>query len=189
MNIQNILADLGIQDQNHGVMIGADTFGSGASIDSHSPVDGKRIASLSTASHDDYERVMAAATDAFVEWRKWTAPQRGEVVRQYGDALRAKKDSLGALVSYEMGKSYQEGLGEVQEMIDICDFAVGQSRQLYGLTMHSERPNHRMYEQYHPLGVVGIISAFNFPVAVWCWNTALAWISGCLLYTSPSPRD
>jgi delta 1-pyrroline-5-carboxylate dehydrogenase len=186
MNIQNILADLGIQDQNHGVMIGAKTFGSGATIDSHSPVDGKRIASLSSASNDDYERVMAAATDAFVEWRKWTAPQRGEVVRQYGDALRAKKDSLGALVSYEMGKSYQEGLGEVQEMIDICDFAVGQSRQLYGLTMHSERPNHRMYEQYHPLGVVGIISAFNFPVAVWCWNTALAWISGDVCVWKPS---
>ena len=188
MNIPNILADLGIQDQNHGVMIGANAFGSGASIDSHSPVNGKRIASLSTASNDDYERVMAAATDAFVEWRKWTAPQRGEVVRQYGDALRAKKDSLGALVSYEMGKSYQEGLGEVQEMIDICDFAVGQSRQLYGLTMHSERPNHRMYEQYHPLGVVGIISAFNFPVAVWCWNTALAWISGDVCVWKPSEK-
>ena len=133
-----------------------------ASIESHSPVDGKRIASLSTATADDYERVMNAASEAFVEWRKWTAPQRGEVVRQYGEALRAKKESLGALVSYEMGKSYQEGLGEVQEMIDICDFAVGQSRQLYGLTMHSERPNHRMYEQYHPLGVVTMKQKPNY---------------------------
>ncbi len=188
MNISNILADLGIHDHNPCVMIGADAFGSGAAIDSRSPVDGRRIASLSTATADDYQRVMTAATEAFVEWRTWTAPQRGEVVRQYGDALRAKKASLGALVSYEMGKSYQEGLGEVQEMIDICDFAVGQSRQLYGLTMHSERPNHRMYEQYHPLGVVGIISAFNFPVAVWCWNTALAWIAGDVCVWKPSEK-
>ncbi len=188
MNIQTILADLGIQDSNAGVMIGARTLGAGPSIDSLSPVDGKRIASVTSATADDYAQVMDAATAAFVEWRKWTAPQRGEIVRQYGDALRAKKESLGALVSYEMGKSYQEGLGEVQEMIDICDFAVGQSRQLYGLTMHSERPNHRMYEQYHPLGVVGIISAFNFPVAVWCWNTALAWICGDVCVWKPSEK-
>ena len=188
MNIQAILADLGIQDSNAGVMIGARTLGAGPSIDSHSPVDGKRIASVTSATDDDYAQVMDAAAAAFVEWRKWTAPQRGEIVRQYGDALRAKKESLGALVSYEMGKSYQEGLGEVQEMIDICDFAVGQSRQLYGLTMHSERPNHRMYEQYHPLGVVGIISAFNFPVAVWCWNTALAWICGDVCVWKPSEK-
>ena len=188
MNIQAILADLGIQDSNAGVMIGARTLGAGPSIDSLSPVDGKRIASVTSATADDYAQVMEAATAAFVEWRKWTAPQRGEIVRQYGDALRAKKESLGALVSYEMGKSYQEGLGEVQEMIDICDFAVGQSRQLYGLTMHSERPNHRMYEQYHPLGVVGIISAFNFPVAVWCWNTALAWICGDVCVWKPSEK-
>ncbi|MGB0150071.1 MAG: aldehyde dehydrogenase family protein [Flavobacteriales bacterium] len=188
MNIQAILADLGIQDSNAGVMIGARTLGAGPSIDSLSPVDGKRIASVTSATADDYGQVMDAATAAFVEWRKWTAPQRGEIVRQYGDALRAKKESLGALVSYEMGKSYQEGLGEVQEMIDICDFAVGQSRQLYGLTMHSERPNHRMYEQYHPLGVVGIISAFNFPVAVWCWNTALAWICGDVCVWKPSEK-
>ena len=188
MNIQAILADLGIQDSNAGVMIGARTLGAGPSIDSLSPVDGKRIASVTSATADDYSQVMDAATAAFVEWRKWTAPQRGEIVRQYGDALRAKKESLGALVSYEMGKSYQEGLGEVQEMIDICDFAVGQSRQLYGLTMHSERPNHRMYEQYHPLGVVGIISAFNFPVAVWCWNTALAWICGDVCVWKPSEK-
>jgi aldehyde dehydrogenase (NAD+) len=188
MNIQAILADLGIQDSNAGVMIGARTLGAGPSIDSLSPVDGKRIASVTSATADDYAQVMDAATAAFVEWRRWTAPQRGEIVRQYGDALRAKKESLGALVSYEMGKSYQEGLGEVQEMIDICDFAVGQSRQLYGLTMHSERPNHRMYEQYHPLGVVGIISAFNFPVAVWCWNTALAWICGDVCVWKPSEK-
>ena len=121
---------------------------------------------------------MSAATSAFKSWRTVPAPKRGEMVRQFGDKLRTHKEALGKLVSYEMGKSYQEGLGEVQEMIDICDFAVGLSRQLHGLTMHSERPGHRMYEQYHPLGVVGIISAFNFPVAVWCWNTALAWISG-----------
>ncbi len=131
---------------------------------------------------------MEATGKALVEWGKWIAPDRGEIVRQFGDALREKKESLGALVSYEMGKSYQEGLGEVQEMIDICDFALGQSRMLYGLTMHSERRNHRMYEQYHPLGVVGIISAFNFPVAVWCWNTALAWVSGDVCVWKPSEK-
>jgi aldehyde dehydrogenase (NAD+) len=121
---------------------------------------------------------MDSAVKAFSYWKGLPAPQRGEIVRQYGEKLREYKEPLGQLVSYEMGKSLQEGLGEVQEMIDICDFAVGLSRQLHGLTMHSERPGHRMYEQYHPLGVVGIISAFNFPVAVWCWNTALAWICG-----------
>jgi len=134
MNIQAILADLGIKDTNPGVMIGAQELGSGPNIDSHSPVDGQRIASVSSATEADYQQVMDAASSAFVEWRKWTAPQRGEIVRQYGDALRAKKESLGALVSYEMGKSYQEGLGEVQEMIDICDFAVGQSRQLFPIS-------------------------------------------------------
>jgi aldehyde dehydrogenase (NAD+) len=121
---------------------------------------------------------MQTANEAFLVWRKMPAPKRGEIVRQYGDRLRAYKQELGMLVSYEMGKSLQEGLGEVQEMIDICDFAVGLSRQLYGLTMHSERPSHRMYEQYHPLGIVGVISAFNFPVAVWSWNSALAWVCG-----------
>ena len=133
---------------------------------------------MSTTTKEDYERVMTAAQDAFKTWRKIPAPQRGEIVRQFGEKLRVLKQPLGELVSYEMGKSLQEGLGEVQEMIDICDFAVGLSRQLHGLTMHSERPGHRMYEQYHPLGIVGIISAFNFPVAVWSWNTALAWICG-----------
>lgn len=188
MDIQKILSELGISDNNNGVMIGSRSFGSGASFGSVSPTDGKRIASVTSATKEDYEEVIKASSEAFVEWRKWSAPERGEVVRQFGEALRAKKDSLGALVSYEMGKSYQEGLGEVQEMIDICDFAVGQSRMLYGLTMHSERRNHRMYEQYHPLGIVGIISAFNFPVAVWCWNTALAWISGDTCVWKPSEK-
>ena len=188
MDIRQILSDLGIKDTNSGVMIGGRNLGSGPSMDSISPTDGKKIASLSTATESDYEEVMEAPGKAFVEWGKWSAPERGEIVRQFGDALREKKESLGALVSYEMGKSYQEGLGEVQEMIDICDFALGQSRMLYGLTMHSERRNHRMYEQYHPLGVVGIISAFNFPVAVWCWNTALAWVSGDVCVWKPSEK-
>ena len=189
MDIKQILSDLGVKDTNAGVMIGGRTLGSGPSMDSLSPTDGKKIASLSTATASDYEEVMEASAKAFIEWGKWSAPERGEIVRQFGDALREKKASLGALVSYEMGKSYQEGLGEVQEMIDICDFALGQSRMLYGLTMHSERRNHRMYEQYHPLGVVGIISAFNFPVAVWCWNTALAWISGDVCVWKPSEKS
>ena len=188
MDIKNILSDLGIAENNNGVMIGSRTMGSGPSVSSYSPTDGKLIGSVTTATKDDYEAAVKAASEAFVEWRKWSAPERGEVVRQFGEALREKKESLGALVSYEMGKSYQEGLGEVQEMIDICDFAVGQSRMLYGLTMHSERRNHRMYEQYHPLGIVGIISAFNFPVAVWCWNTALAWVSGDTCIWKPSEK-
>ena len=189
MDIKQILADLGIKETNAGVMIGGRGLGSGPNIDSISPTNGAKIASVSTATETDYAEVMDATSKAFVEWRKWSAPERGEVVRQFGDALREKKESLGALVSYEMGKSYQEGLGEVQEMIDICDFALGQSRMLYGLTMHSERRNHRMYEQYHPLGVVGIISAFNFPVAVWCWNTALAWVSGDVCVWKPSEKS
>ena len=189
MDIQNILRELNIQPVNPGVMIGTEAFGSGPAIESISPVDGKIIASLTSATEEDYERVIAAAQAAFVEWRSIPAPKRGEVVRQFGDALREKKDALGALVSYEMGKSLQEGLGEVQEMIDICDFAVGLSRQLYGMTTHSERPEHRMFEQYHPLGVVGIISAFNFPVAVWAWNTALAWICGDSCVWKPSEKS
>ena len=132
--------------------------------------------------------MIETAQKAFLAWRTVPAPKRGEMVRQFGEALRANKEALGTLVSYEMGKSLQEGLGEVQEMIDICDFAVGLSRQLYGLTMHSERPNHRMYEQWHPLGIVGIISAFNFPVAVWAWNTALAWICGNVCVWKPSEK-
>jgi aldehyde dehydrogenase (NAD+) len=160
----------------------------GGQIDSVSPVDGQIIGSVQTATRADYEAIIAKAQEAFLHWRLVPAPKRGEVVRQYGEALRKHKDALGKLVSYEMGKSLQEGLGEVQEMIDICDFAVGLSRQLYGLTMHSERPNHRMYEQYHPLGIVGIISAFNFPVAVWSWNSALAWVCGDVCVWKPSEK-
>src|SRR5699024_5979510 len=153
-----------------------------------SPVDGQLIGSINAATKDDYLQVMHTAEEAFKAWRLMPAPKRGEMVRQIGDELRKYKDSLGKLVSYEMGKSLQEGLGEVQEMIDICDFAVGLSRQLYGLTMHSERPEHRMYEQWHPYGVVGIISAFNFPVAVWSWNTMLAWVCGDVCIWKPSSK-
>lgn len=154
----------------------------------YSPVDGKEIASVKFADAENYACVMQNAKQGFEKWRAWPAPKRGEVVRQLGQALREHKESLGKLVSYEMGKSLQEGYGEVQEMIDICDFAVGLSRQLYGLTMHSERPQHRMYEQWHPLGVVGIISAFNFPVAVWSWNAALAWVCGDVCVWKPSEK-
>jgi len=176
--IEEALKDLGLKNDNNGTSTGVDGFGNGKKISSYSPVDGSLIGNVYSTTESDYEKVILKSQDAFLEWRKKPAPIRGEVVRQFGDKLRQKKSSLGKLVSYEMGKSFQEGLGEVQEMIDICDFAVGLSRQLHGLTMHSERPGHRMYEQYHPLGVVGIISAFNFPVAVWCWNTALAWVCG-----------
>ena len=176
--IQEALKELGLEEINNGSSTGSDCFSSGELLESYSPVDGRLIGKVKCSTKEDYEKVMSAATSAFKSWRTVPAPKRGEIVRQFGDKLRTHKEALGKLVSYEMGKSYQEGLGEVQEMIDICDFAVGLSRQLHGLTMHSERPGHRMYEQYHPLGVVGIISAFNFPVAVWCWNTALAWIAG-----------
>ena len=169
----------GISQQNDGVSTGNIWIqGNGTIIDSHSPVDGKLIGSVTTADRENYDQVVTAAERAFSEWRLWPAPRRGEIIRQIGDSLRNHKPALGQLVSYEMGKSLQEGLGEVQEMIDICDFAVGLSRQLHGLTMHSERPAHRMYEQWHPLGVTGIISAFNFPVAVWSWNSMLARICG-----------
>ncbi|MFN5620702.1 MAG: aldehyde dehydrogenase family protein [Flavobacteriales bacterium] len=178
MQIDHMLKTLGLQQENPGTSTGREFFGSGASIASHSPADGKLIGNISTTTATDYDRVVKTAQEAYLTWRMMPAPKRGEIVRQYGDKLRAKKQELGQLVSYEMGKSLQEGLGEVQEMIDICDFAVGLSRQLYGLTMHSERPGHRMYEQWHPLGIVGIISAFNFPVAVWSWNSALAWVCG-----------
>jgi aldehyde dehydrogenase (NAD+) len=182
------LEQLGLQETNYGTSTGSQNFGSGNIISSFSPVDGALIGKIKTTSPADYEKVMVSATSAFKEWRMVPAPQRGEIVRQFGDRLRELKEPLGKLVSYEMGKSYQEGLGEVQEMIDICDFAVGLSRQLHGLTMHSERPGHRMYEQYHPLGVVGIISAFNFPVAVWAWNTALAWVCGDVCVWKPSEK-
>ncbi len=187
-NITPILTNLGIKEINDGCSTGTQSFASGETIESYSPVDGKLIAKVTSGTQEDYEKVMDAATTAFKSWRMMPAPKRGEIVRQYGDVLREYKADLGALVSYEMGKSLQEGLGEVQEMIDICDFAVGLSRQLHGLTMHSERFKHRMYEQYHPLGVVGIISAFNFPVAVWCWNTALAWICGDVCVWKPSEK-
>ncbi len=186
--IEEALEQLGIKDVNQGTSTGNEWFSNGEEISSFSPVDGQLIAKVSTTSKEDYEKVMQSATSAFKDWRLKPAPQRGEIVRQFGEELRRLKEPLGKLVSYEMGKSYQEGLGEVQEMIDICDFAVGLSRQLHGLTMHSERPGHRMYEQYHPLGVVGIISAFNFPVAVWAWNTALAWICGDVCVWKPSEK-
>jgi len=187
--MKGILAQLGIQSTNSGASTGSNWMNTtGAKIDSISPVDGKLIASVNSATTADYNALIEKAQGAYVEWRKIPAPKRGEVVRQLAERIRFYKEPLGKLVSYEMGKSLQEGLGEVQEMIDICDFAVGLSRQLYGLTMHSERPGHRMYEQYHPLGIVGIISAFNFPVAVWNWNTALAWVCGDVCIWKPSEK-
>ena len=182
------LETLGIKAINEGTSTGIHFFSNGNLLDSFSPVDGKLIASVKTSTKEDYEKAMQSATEAFKIFRMMPAPQRGEIVRQFGDKLRKNKEALGKLVSYEMGKSLQEGYGEVQEMIDICDFAVGLSRQLHGLTMHSERPGHRMYEQYHPMGIVGIISAFNFPVAVWAWNTALAWICGDVCVWKPSEK-
>ena len=188
MNIENSLKELGLSNHNIGTSTGSICFSDGEKISSYSPVDGKEIGTVSTTTFEDYNKVIESAQSAFKFWRTVPAPQRGEVVRQFGNKLRDLKEPLGVLVSYEMGKSFQEGLGEVQEMIDICDFAVGLSRQLHGLTMHSERPGHRMYEQYHPLGIVGIISAFNFPVAVWSWNTALAWICGDVCVWKPSEK-
>lgn len=178
--MQEVLKTLGIQAVNFGTSTGVEFFGNTNTnlIESYSPVDGKLIGKVSTTTKEEYEQVMECAQESFKTWRLMPAPLRGEIVRQYGEALRKYKDELGRLVSYEMGKSLQEGWGEVQEMIDICDFAVGLSRQLYGLSMHSERPLHRMYEQWHPMGVVGIISAFNFPVAVWSWNSMLAMVCG-----------
>ncbi|MDG1064011.1 MAG: aldehyde dehydrogenase family protein [Flavobacteriaceae bacterium] len=188
LDIQDALKQLGLNAINSGTSTGSHWMDSKTEIASYSPVDGKLIGKVTATTQEDYQKVMTAATSAFADWRVKPAPLRGEIVRQFGDELRRLKGPLGQLVSYEMGKSLQEGLGEVQEMIDICDFAVGLSRQLHGLTMHSERPGHRMYEQYHPMGVVGIISAFNFPVAVWCWNTALAWICGDVCVWKPSEK-
>lgn len=189
LGIDKILKQLNIEAVNSGASTGEKWFDTkGEKIDSVSPVDGKVIASVNSATEADYEAVVVKAQEAFKSWRMIPAPQRGEVVRQLAEKLREYKEPLGKLVSFEMGKSLQEGYGEVQEMIDICDFAVGLSRQLHGLTMHSERPGHRMYEQYHPLGVVGIISAFNFPVAVWNWNTALAWVCGDVCVWKPSEK-
>lgn len=187
--MNDLLLALSIQKENPGVSTGTKWLKStGETIHSDSPVDGNRIASVIQADKATYETVIDTAQKAFAEWRLWPAPKRGEIVRQIGEALRAKKEHLGKLVSFEMGKSLQEGYGEVQEMIDICDFAVGLSRQLHGLTMHSERPLHRMYEQWHPLGIVGIISAFNFPVAVWSWNSMLAWVCGDVCVWKPSEK-
>ena len=187
-NITESLKQLGINDLNYGVSTGVNNFGEGEVIESYSPVDGKLIGKVTTATPEDFEKVMQSATSAFKFFRTIPAPQRGEMVRQFGNKLRELKEPLGALVSYEMGKSLQEGYGEVQEMIDICDFAVGLSRQLNGQTIPSERPEHVMREQWHPIGVVGIISAFNFPVAVWAWNTALAWICGDVCVWKPSEK-
>lgn len=185
----DFLKALKIESDNKGVSTGTKWIESnGENIYSFSPVDGKKIGSVIAADKKSYEVVIKKAEEAFLTWRLMPAPKRGEIVRQIGDALRHYKEPLGKLVSYEMGKSLQEGYGEVQEMIDICDFAVGLSRQLHGLTMHSERPGHRMYEQYHPLGIVSIISAFNFPVAVWSWNTMLAWVCGNVCIWKPSEK-
>jgi len=190
IDITKILNHLHINDINEAFSTGS-KWGSSANSatkDVLSPVDGKKIASVKFATDSDYNHVVETAVKAFKNWRTVPAPKRGEIVREIGESLRANKHELGALVSYEMGKSLQEGYGEVQEMIDIADFAVGQSRQLYGLTMHSERPEHRMYEQYHPLGIIGIISAFNFPVAVWSWNAMLAWVCGDVCIWKPSEK-
>jgi aldehyde dehydrogenase (NAD+) len=187
--MKNILKQLNIKPENKGTSTGNIWLKSkGDTIASYSPVDGKLIASVSSTTNKEYSEVMTSASKAFAVWKNIPAPKRGEIVRQIGDELRKYKAPLGQLVSYEMGKSLQEGLGEVQEMIDICDFAVGLSRQLHGLTMHSERPNHRMYEQWQPMGIVGIISAFNFPVAVWSWNAALAWVCGDVCIWKPSEK-
>ncbi|MCB0471502.1 MAG: aldehyde dehydrogenase family protein [Flavobacteriaceae bacterium] len=186
--ISKTLEQLGIKDINNGSSTGSSWFENGELIASHSPVDDELIAKVKTTTKEDFDKIIQTATDAFKVWRLMPAPQRGEIVRQFGERLRELKEPLGKLVSYEMGKSYQEGLGEVQEMIDICDFAVGLSRQLHGFTMHSERPGHRMYDQYHPLGIVGVISAFNFPVAVWSWNAAIAWVCGDVTIWKPSEK-
>lgn len=187
--MKDFLKPLGISAKNIGVSTGQKWLATkGELIKSYSPVDGAEIGACMVADKASFDKVISTAKTAFDTWRTWPAPKRGEVVRQIGEELRLQKQHLGKLVSYEMGKSLQEGLGEVQEMIDICDFAVGLSRQLHGLTMHSERPSHRMYEQYHPLGIVGIISAFNFPVAVWSWNTMLAWVCGDVCIWKPSEK-
>lgn len=188
MSIKTILKNLAVEPKQKGCSTGGQWMGSGSEIAAVSPVDGSLLGNVQTATVEDYENLIERAEHAFLSFRKIPAPQRGELVRQFGNKLREKKLDLGQLVSWEMGKSLQEGLGEVQEMIDICDFAVGLSRQLHGVTMTSERPAHRLYEQYHPLGVVGIISAFNFPVAVWSWNVALAWVCGNVCVWKPSEK-
>nr|WP_319997388.1 aldehyde dehydrogenase family protein [uncultured Draconibacterium sp.] len=189
IDISKELEQLGISDVNTGICTGTEwRTTAGAVVESFSPSDGELIASVNQATAADYHEVVEKAKDAFKVWRMVPAPKRGEIVRQIGLELRKYKEPLGKLVSYEMGKIYQEGLGEVQEMIDICDFAVGQSRQLYGFTMHSEREKHRMYDQYHPLGIVGVVSAFNFPVAVWAWNAMIAMVAGDVVIWKPSSK-
>ncbi|MBX3397020.1 MAG: aldehyde dehydrogenase family protein [Phycisphaerae bacterium] len=185
--MQDILRNLGLEAINPGAFNG-EWMGSDTRLDSISPIDGSLIGSVMQATPAEYEKTVAAAQRAFETWRLIPAPKRGEVIRRLGNALRDAKHDLGALVTLEMGKIRAEGEGEVQEMIDICDFACGLSRQLYGLTMHSERPGHRMYEQWHPLGVIGVISAFNFPVAVWSWNAALAAVCGNATLWKPSSK-
>ncbi len=185
---QKILCSLGIKDDHFGCSSGSKWFGSGEIINTHSPVDGKSLFKVISTSKNDYEIIIKRAKKAFKTFRKIPAPKRGDLIRQLGSELRNQKENLAKLTSYEMGKSLQEGLGEVQEMIDICDYSVGLSRQLNGLTMHSERPLHRMYDQYHPLGIVGIISAFNFPVAVWSWNITIALICGNVCVWKPSEK-
>ena len=189
IDISKELKELGISEVNNGICTGTEwKTTSGAVVESFSPSDGELIATVHQATAADYHEVVEKAKDAFKVWRMVPAPKRGEIVRQIGLELRKYKEPLGKLVSYEMGKIYQEGLGEVQEMIDICDFAVGQSRQLYGFTMHSEREKHRMYDQYHPLGIVGVVSAFNFPVAVWAWNAMIALVAGDVVIWKPSSK-
>ncbi|MFD2246153.1 aldehyde dehydrogenase family protein [Pontibacter ruber] len=188
--VTDVLHQLGVKDINPAYSTGLAWGGQEGCTtkEIYSPADGNLIASVNMATAEDYEQVVKQAEEAFKVWRKMPAPKRGEIVRQIGNKLREHKEALGKLVSYEMGKILQEGLGEVQEMIDICDFAVGLSRQLHGYTMHSERPQHRMYEQYHPLGIVGVISAFNFPVAVWSWNAMLAAVCGDVVIWKPSEK-
>ena len=188
-DFKEVLKELQLESVNPGVCTGTTWKQStGKFIESFSPSDGKLIAGVQQCGVDEYHKVIETAKEAFKKWRMIPAPKRGEIVRQIGLELRKFKEPLGKLVSYEMGKIYQEGLGEVQEMIDICDFAVGQSRQLYGFTMHSEREKHRMYDQYHPLGIVGVVSAFNFPVAVWAWNAMIALVAGDVVVWKPSSK-
>ena len=179
MTIKELLQEIGVDENLYNVLNGESVV---------SPIDANEIAKVKNTTRQEYEAKVLNSKQAQIDWRTIPAPQRGEVIRLFGEELRKYKNELGRLVTIENGKIFQEGLGEVQEMIDICDFAVGLSRQLHGFTMHSERPTHRMYEQYHPLGIVGIISAFNFPVAVWSWNVALAWVCGNVTIWKPSEK-
>ena len=189
IDINQVLDNLGLKEINLGVSTGTEWIDTkGAVTSSYSPHDGKEIGKVKNATMEDYEMVVQKAEDAFKVWRKVPAPVRGELVRQIGLALRENKEALGALVSLEMGKIYQEGLGEVQEMIDICDFAVGQSRLMNGVSLQSERVDHRLSEQYHPLGIVGLVTSYNFPVAVWAWNSALAIAAGDVVIWKPSSK-